>query len=484
MQTALIHLSSLNNIDNLIVSLGNASSAWFVVDILKTTNVNKILIVWSDQKIEEFKQILQGLVDNKEIRVPENISYINKENLEKTNLEEYTNYVFDSLNIENEIIDEISLIKPKVVVGTLCSHDVDSFIIWEKSKEFVDSIYLFGWGIEKPSEVLYWEKNDIELSVILPMYNVAKYLPKCIETVTAWDAPYIEFLFVDDGSPDNCADIVAKYAKVDKRIKLLTKKNGGCASARQYGMENAKGRYIGFIDPDDYIDPSMYKKLLARAMQGSYEVSYCGFNYLYENTGEIVKVDDNLGKPFSDGVANVEKIRELMVHQRVAIWRGIYLKSRIDQSKLAFYTDLPRFDDLPFKVEVFSSARSVVSVPEYLYYYRLAREGQDVSADDERLYVHFDIFKKIDEHMQSRNKFSDDTREYVQLCKLNTHQYALTKLRSEFAYEYCTQAREDILHNMNAQETLNCVKKLGNKNLLSFTEDLLSKKYKKIKRGV
>ena len=129
---------------------------------------------------------------------------------------------------------------------------------------------------DKEPQILEWIKNknsDIELSVIFPMYNVAAYLDQCISSVTAWKAPYIEFLFVNDGSPDNSREIVLKWAEKDSRIKLLDKPNGGCASARQFGLERAQGSYIGFIDPDDFIDESMFRKLLRSAMTGSYDIT-------------------------------------------------------------------------------------------------------------------------------------------------------------------------------------------------------------------
>ena len=91
---------------------------------------------------------------------------------------------------------------------------------------------------------------------------------QCIESVTAWKAPYVEFLFVNDGSPDNSREVVLKWAKEDPRIKLWINPMED-ASARQYGFDHAKGKYIGFIDPDDYIDESMYRKLCVQPVTGS-----------------------------------------------------------------------------------------------------------------------------------------------------------------------------------------------------------------------
>ncbi|MDE6168926.1 MAG: hypothetical protein K2G28_10770, partial [Acetatifactor sp.] len=158
---------------------------------------------------------------------------------------------------------------------------------------------------------------------------------------------------------------------------------------------------------------------------------------------------------------------------RVAIWRGIYRKEWLEKNRIGFYTDLKRFDDLPFKVETFACAKSVVMVPEYLYYYRLEREGQDVSADDERLYVHFDIFAHLDRFVgKSQNQKLIDN---LQMCKIQTHRYALSKIRTEYREEYLRRARTDLNYLCDFQRTC----KIANMMLGSETAD----EYRKIMQG-
>ena len=168
---------------------------------------------------------------------------------------------------------------------------------------------------------------------------------------------------------------------MDARIILIEKENGGCASARQTGLERARGRYVGFIDPDDFIDENMYRKLLKAAMCGNFDISLCGYNEYYENSGRIKPAEDSLWYPFLDGCYDSDKIDDLITYCRVAIWRGIYRREFLERNGIRFYTDIRRFDDLPFKVETFAMAKSVIMLPEYLYYYRQEREGQDIAAD-------------------------------------------------------------------------------------------------------
>ena len=99
------------------------------------------------------------------------------------------------------------------------------------------------------------------VSIIIPIYNVEKYLTKCIESVINQTYKNLEIILVNDGSTDNSKEIIDKYSLIDSRIKVINKKNGGLSEARNAGIEIAKGDYIGFLDSDDWIELNMYEKL-------------------------------------------------------------------------------------------------------------------------------------------------------------------------------------------------------------------------------
>ena len=196
-----------------------------------------------------------------------------------------------------------------------------------------------------------------KISVIVPVYKVEKYLHRCLDSLTGQSFTDMEIICVDDGSPDNSREIVLDYAKKDARIKLLDKPNGGCASARQWGLDHAKGRYVGFIDPDDFIDESMYCKLLRAAMRGSYEISYCGYKEYYENNGKTMDAPDTLGAPYNTGCTEPRRIQELITYARVAIWRGIYKMEMLQKNNIHFYRlssvcDILRFCGRPRRFPV------------------------------------------------------------------------------------------------------------------------------------
>ena len=269
------YIISEPNIKNVVFLGGEDSPISIIFDLMFFGNLDSFA-VYLPQKVQKRLQI--------EIRKDQDLIkkvYSNSAHVEVidritelTQLPENTALVFDEQS-DVELLRSLSSLSPTWLIGAKRKTNLTSFEIWEWYRKCTQKIIIVSWIDGGLSETLRWEKSetsDVELSVIFPMYKVEKYLPKCIESVSEWKAPYVEYLFVDDGSPDHCADVVRKAAETDPRIKLLQKKNGGCASARQFGLEHATGRYVGFIDPDDYIDESMFRKLLRRAMIGSYEI--------------------------------------------------------------------------------------------------------------------------------------------------------------------------------------------------------------------
>ena len=130
------------------------------------------------------------------------------------------------------------------------------------------------------------------VTVIVPVYNVEKYLKKCVDSILCQTLSDIEIILVDDGSTDDSGKICDAYSKKDDRIKVYHKENGGLSSARNYGIEKAKGKYLGFIDSDDYIDPDMYELLMDNLIKFDADMSLCGLFDIYEGTPPKVYAED------------------------------------------------------------------------------------------------------------------------------------------------------------------------------------------------
>lgn len=116
------------------------------------------------------------------------------------------------------------------------------------------------------------------ISIIVPVYKVEKYLRRCVDSILAQTYQNIEVLLIDDGSPDNSGEICDEYAEKDSRVRAFHKPNGGVSSARNLGLKEANGEYIGFVDADDYIDKTMYEVLLGNLIKENADISICSYN--------------------------------------------------------------------------------------------------------------------------------------------------------------------------------------------------------------
>ncbi|KUP23925.1 glycosyltransferase [Paenibacillus sp. DMB5] len=344
-------------------------------------------------------------------------------------------------------IQIIETTKPKYLYGEVKFENFDYYEVWMRFSNFCEFILLSVTTKEYKNEIFEWTKGEyeVELSIILPVYNVEKYLIDCFKAIANWKVDFVEFLAVNDGSPDSSLAILEELAKQDSRIKIIDKPNGGCASARQMGLENSKGRYVGFIDPDDFTTPDMFLQLHRRAMLGQHQVAYCGYNEFYETTKTHKPVlADMLYEPYDKGTTDEKSIRKLITDLRVGIWRGIYSRQFLIDENINFNIEIKRFDDLPFKVEIFARAKSVVAIPEFMYFYRLQRPGQDIAITDERLYVHFQIFDYLDKKMDAGDR---EIMDLLQLVKIETHLWAIKKLEPKYKRKYIKLMKKDLRIN-------------------------------------
>ena len=121
------------------------------------------------------------------------------------------------------------------------------------------------------------------ISIIVPVYKVETYLPKCIESLINQTYSDLQIILVDDGSPDGCGGICDAYAAKDGRITVIHQKNAGVSAARNAGLAIAQGEYIGFVDPDDWVKPEMYAMMVAAMETQDAELAVCGYDYVEED---------------------------------------------------------------------------------------------------------------------------------------------------------------------------------------------------------
>ena len=214
-----------------------------------------------------------------------------------------------------------------------------------------------------------------KVSVIIPVYNVEKYLHKTLDSVINQTLKDIEIICVDDCSSDNSFDILEQYRKKDSRIKIIkNSKNQGVGAARNIGMDFATGDYIMFLDSDDWYENVAIEKCYNQAENNQNDIIIFGHNRFYSATGEI-KYNNDFLKPFRNWInftsVNLDKINSNSIGQ-CFVWSLIYRRKFIIENNLRFM-HINTFEDQSFYVKSLMLSKSVSFIDYPLYNYRIRR---------------------------------------------------------------------------------------------------------------
>lgn len=227
--------------------------------------------------------------------------------------------------------------------------------------------------------------KETMLSIIVPVYNVEKYIKQCIESLVSQTLKDMEIIVVNDETKDNSIEIVKEFD--DKRIKIVNKKNGGLSSARNAGIEIARGKYIAFVDSDDFIDfNSAYEDMIKLANKYAADIVVGNANWYYNSNKKLPMNIDK--KMFKNKVISAEKyIVESIKSKRifVPVWLNLYERELMVSNNIYFKNGILHEDEL-FSPQVFLKANKVALYEKDFYNYR-QREGSimNSSAKDKRV---------------------------------------------------------------------------------------------------
>ena len=211
-----------------------------------------------------------------------------------------------------------------------------------------------------------------KVSVIVPIWNVEKYLPKCLDSLVNQTLKDIEIICINDGSPDNCLNILKEYQAKDDRIVIIDQKNGGLANARNSGLKIAKGEYIMFCDSDDYYDITMCEKMFNAIVENDCDTVICKVNSLYFANFDKKEDDENWYCKFKfSGKQNISDYVIMYTIQSSVV--KIYKKSIIDKYNIRF-PDKLFYEDNAFYYNYMVYAKSIFYLDERLYN-RVRHEG-------------------------------------------------------------------------------------------------------------
>lgn len=260
----------------------------------------------------------------------------------------------------------------------------------------------------------------MKVSVIVPVYNVEKYLEKGLESLAKQTLKDIEIIIVNDGSPDNSQEIIDKYVKKYPTMKGYIKENGGLSDARNYGMKYATGEYIAFMDSDDYVSPETYEEMYNKAKEKDFDMVVCGLNYVYPD--HLMEVGPGIP-------ADTLDIKKTFINIYPAAWNKLYKKELLKD--IGFKKGV-WFEDVEFIYRLLPRIKSIGVVNKPFIQY-VQREGSIINTVNPKIYDYISNMNGVVDYYKENNLYDEYKKEleytYVRYI------YA-TFIKSVKRYEY------------------------------------------------
>jgi glycosyltransferase involved in cell wall biosynthesis len=277
--------------------------------------------------------------------------------------------------------------------------------------------------------------RDIIVSVIIPVYNVGRYLPKCLESIAHQSFGNFEVIIVDDGSTDDSGIIADDFAKNDSRFHVIHQENLGLSVARNVGLDEARGEHITFVDGDDWIHPQLYEWLLSTLIKTGADIAMCDF-VKTDNSNMPISDYKELPLPnVNDGYAATKSLIENRNPSYSVVWNKLYNRDLIDSHRFLDTTS----EDSMFNMAIYMKASVVSHLPLPLVYYRQREDS--ITHNTNAAY----FIDKVDSAFQSYDSvLRNHDNDLEKLFLWRWFRYALNRLNMARGTEYEQYAEQRI----------------------------------------
>ncbi len=298
-----------------------------------------------------------------------------------------------------------------------------------------------------------------KVSIIVPIYNVERYLDRCLNSLQNQTLQDIEIILVDDGSPDNCPKLCDKYAKKDNRIKVIHKMNNGLGYARNSGIEIAIGEYIAFVDSDDYVEKNMYEILYNSSKKSGADITLCGYKRInnkkisYYNDVKDIQIKHN--NECISVLKGMIGLSDKTQHYDFAVWHGLYSNKLIQKNNVRFCSERDYIsEDIIFHLSIVPLCKNICIIPDCLYCYCLNENTLTTKYKPGRLSANLKLCKYIFDYIN--NGKNNCLKENIQD---NIDYLLIDKTISNLSYEVkynrkCLSALKEIVNNELVREAI------------------------------
>lgn len=293
-----------------------------------------------------------------------------------------------------------------------------------------------------------------KVSVIVPVYNVSKYIDKCIMSILNNTYKNIEIIAVDDGSSD---DSLKKLKKYKESIKIYHKTNGGLSDARNFGLTKATGDFIFFVDSDDYIDKETIEKLINKQKEKDYDLVECNFYYAYNS--KKLKLDNKL----------YNSKKEMLTKGRVVVCNKLFKRSIIEKHKIRFQKNV-YYEDIGFTNKYILNSHKIGSIKDPLYYYVQRKESITGSRKAKGKLDILKVFDDLIKYYKDNNfyeKYYEELEYLVSRIILGSSLKRMSKIKDrKIRIEYILKTYEYLITNFPGYKNNKYIKEKCFKNFV------------------
>lgn len=277
-----------------------------------------------------------------------------------------------------------------------------------------------------------------KVSILVPIYNVESYLAQCLQSLVDQSLPDLEIICINDGSTDSSLQIAQEFADNDLRIRIINKQNTGYGDSMNLGLQEAKGEYIGILEPDDWIDEDAFATLYQAAKQHQADVVKANF-FRVKNDHDLSKVEEIT----SEKIVHPQKDREVFQFMP-AIWSAIYRREFLLDNNINFLpTPGASYQDLSFSFKVWTLAETVVLLPRAFVHYRIDNANSSIN-NPAKVNCVVNEYAEIETFLCERGIFKE-FGETMNAAKFRNYHWNFQRLEKNLAKEFYQAWRQELL---------------------------------------
>ncbi len=320
-----------------------------------------------------------------------------------------------------------------------------------------------------------------KISVIVPVYNVEKYLTECIESICSQSLEDLEIICVNDGSTDNSLDILNDFAKQDKRIIVINKANSGYGHTINMGLNAATGEYIGIIESDDFADKNMFEDLYKLAKDNDADIAKGDwFNYWSKN--KFARKNNRISSAKAFQLTNSKKDKSLL-RINPSVWSAVYKREFLNKYNIRFLeTPGASYQDLAFSFKVFAMAERVILTDKAYLYYRQDNMNSSVKSKT-KVYCVCDEYDEIDRFLEEYPQLKFEFKVQEEINRYNGYVSSVLRIddavKPEFVKVFSEHFKEEYATGLLGNEFF---KKINKKEFLTLINN--PEKYIKVLKSI